>query len=173
MSSWSLRSLKKNCQQWQQLNGHITATISAIETIATIAIAGPGSGCIPRSPHCTTHEKDHQYLRMNIISTPEELGLNRKWMKCPWWILHAFTGTDDLPHGYWVSSQVLRVHLKSTDDFPHRYIISSRVLRILVVTEGSLFRLSSNHFFFLFLMFVFLVSVHKQAWIDKFHDHVT
>ena len=55
------------------------------------------------------------------------------------------TGTDDRPHGYWMSSrvlrvcltdtddgssQVLRICLTGTDDLPHGYWISSRVLRV-------------------------------------------
>ena len=40
------------------------------------------------------------------------------------------TGTEDMTHGYCISSWVLRIWLTGTDDMIHGYCISSRVLRI-------------------------------------------
>ena len=51
-------------------------------------------------------------------------------------VLHILMGTEDMTHGCYISSRVLRIWLTGTDDMTHGYRwYDSRVLHILTGTE--------------------------------------
>ena len=141
----------------------------------------PWGYALPVSHIISTHESYPQYpwgyavTLSHILSTREDMQYpwvissvpvshilsTRESMQYPWgyavpmrevsFILHSYTGTEDMTHGYWgydswvlndphgywgYDSRVLMIWLKGTDDITHGYWgYDSRVLHILMGTD--------------------------------------
>ena len=54
-------------------------------------------------------------IKGKFLKKESKIFARRKWTLLDW------TGTDDLPHEYCLSSRVLMIFLTGTDEFPHGY----------------------------------------------------
>ena len=86
--------------------------------------------------HILSTREDMQYLWVissvpvsHILSTREDM--QYPWVNLYEWRMNeTYLTGNAYPHGYCISSRVLRIWLTGTDDMTHGYCISSRVLRI-------------------------------------------
>ena len=92
--------------------------------------------------HILSTCEDMQYLWVissvpvsHILSTREDM--QYPWVNLYEWRMNETSLTGNAyPHGYCISSRVLRIWLTGTDDMTHGYCISSRVLRIWLTSTA-------------------------------------